>query len=118
MNENDQSQQGGGVITLDREQLAYYIHQGVIKREELTSTEDHICTQLGLFFAANLHLADYAIDIQRLTLTPRGDDETPLSTVRIHRRGRDYRITSDGDGNITIPWRKPKRRPRRPSQWN
>jgi hypothetical protein len=88
-------------IVLDQKQLKHYLRLHNHRPEEMTGEDRRTCRQVGLFFAANLHLAHYAIDIEELRLVPReGDEAPPLARVRIARRERTYTLTSDDAGQV------------------
>jgi hypothetical protein len=97
-------------ITLSQEQLQHYVHVGAQRNVLVSPEEARICHQIGLFFATNLHLADYAIDVQQLVLTPRDDDEPPLASLTLVRRGREYQLESDEAGRVRLPWKSLWRR--------
>lgn len=86
-------------ISLNQEELQQYVHLGAHTSLDETIPETaHICRQIGLFFSVNSHLAQYAIDIEQLTLTPQGHDIPPLATVRISRKRRTYTLHSNDEG--------------------
>jgi hypothetical protein len=70
--------------------------------EEMEADDAEACRQLGMFFANNHALADYAIDIEWITLTPRTDQGgeviAPLASLAVNRRGKRYRLKTDGNG--------------------
>ena len=89
-------------ITLTQKQLKFYVHLGAtVPLDEMEPGNAHTCRQVGLFFSVNAHLAQYAVDIEHLTLTPQaGDGTPPLAVVRINRKRRSYRLTSNGEGLV------------------
>lgn len=103
-------------IALDANELQHYVHLGATKEPlDLGVVDREICNQVGLFFAANLHLADVAIYVQRLVLTPvEGRDVPPRADVILELPGgQRHRLKSTAEGLVpAIPATRP-RRPRR-----
>lgn len=89
-------------ITLTQEELQRYVHLGCTTGfEELDPDDAHICRQVGLFFSVNPHLANYAVDIEELVLTPQGDDSTPpLAALTLTRKGITFRFASASEGTV------------------
>jgi len=98
-------------ITLNQDELQFYVHLGAtVSLNEMEPGNAAICHQVGLFFSANTHLANYAIDIEQLALTPQAD-ASPLATVRISRKKRTYTLHSNEGGMVSdIPRRRWHRR--------
>jgi len=103
------------VIHLNREQLRQYVHLGAVVRLDDLEQDDpavaHIIGQLGLFFAANLKMADYAIDIEKMILRPQHNGKPPLVKLWVTRKKRAYRLETASDGRLPpLPfgpkWRK------------
>lgn len=100
-------------ITLSQKELRMYTRLGAsTNRSEMEPEDAQACRQIGLFFAANPHLAGYAIDIERLILTPQGEQDTPpLAVVRINRKKRTYTLHSNEEGLMPdIPRKRSHRR--------
>lgn len=72
--------------------------------DEMGADDAEACRQLGTFFANNQVLADYAIDIEWITLTPRTDQGgevlAPLANLAVNRRGKTFRLKTDGNGKL------------------
>jgi hypothetical protein len=90
-------------IHITKEELARLVHLGsTTKFADMESSEDaRKCRLLGLFFALNGDLAAFAVDIDEITLTPRGEWEggvAPLARVTITRRQRTYYLVTASNG--------------------
>lgn len=73
-----------------------------------------VAEQLGLFFAANLEMADYAIDIDKITLMPQPGGAPPLTTLQATYRGQTYHLETDADGRLPpLPFGTKKRKRKR-----
>ena len=73
-----------------------------------------VAEQIGLFFATNLEMADYAIDINEITLTPQLNKAPPLVALQVTYKRRTYHLETREDGRLPpLPFGTKKRRTKR-----
>lgn len=108
---------------LEQAKLRRLVHLGSeTPLEEMEPEDAEVCRQLGLFFAFNPHLANYAIDIECLTLIPQdqegGAGLVPQAVVTIVHKKRRYRLQTDERGILPpLPFGKQARRKKRKRRW-
>jgi hypothetical protein len=112
------SRPGQKPIHLNRGQLSNLVHLGATTDLDDLERDDpaalRTVEQLGLFFAANPELADYAIDIDEILLTPRPGDAPPLAIVHITYKGQPYHLVTGEDGRLAdLPFGFKKRKKKR-----
>lgn len=110
-------------ITLMGDQVCALVVEAVRAWPDLPADDERIMRALGWFFAVNPEMADYAKDIQEITLTLKDEDMPSDATVKVKRHDRIYTLSTarDGLGVLPpIPWkvnrskRKRRRRKQRP----
>jgi len=105
-------------VHLNRDQLASHVHLGATTDLDQLERSDpeafRVAEQLGLFFAANPDMADYAVDIDEIILTPRPGDAPPLAILHVTYKGQPYHLETGPDGRFpSLPFGTKKRRKKR-----
>jgi len=101
-------------IHLNRVQFASLVHLGATTDLDYLERNDpeaaRAVEQIGLFFAANLDMADYATGIDEITLTPQLNGAPPLVALQVTHKGRAYSLETGPDGRLpSLPFGTKKR---------
>jgi len=105
-------------VCLKHDQLAYLVHLGATTDLDDLERDDpealRIIRQIGLFFAANPEMADYAINIDEITLTPGASGTPPWAALRVTHKRRVYHLETRPGGSLpSLPFETKKRRKKR-----
>ena len=89
-------------VTYDQAEFRRLVHLNQeIPLDGMAEEDRQACELIGLFFANNAWLAEYAIFVEEITLVPRGDGEPPTGHLRIvNPGGREYWLCTDESGRV------------------